>query len=152
GSIRERLCQIPLAVRPARELDDGARELRFRRHELEPREPRRLREPLERDPIEQVERRAPVGALTQARGRVRLRVEVDDERPLTRLRETCCEVDRGRRLADAALLVGKRVHPAGHTATLATRADVSWRRRDGAGTPAESPRTCVGQAGRTATL
>src|SRR5207248_10449293 len=54
------------------------------------------------------------------------------------LREAGGEVDRGRRLADAALLVGKRVHPAGHTITLATRADVSWQRRDGAGSLPES--------------
>ena len=44
-----------------------------------------------------------------------LRVEVDDERPLAGLREARGEVDGGRRLADAALLVGQGVNP-GHGA------------------------------------
>src|SRR5207248_4242807 len=55
-----------------------------------------------------------VRALAEARGRVRLRVEVDDERPLARLREAGGEVDRGRRLADPALLVRERIDRARH--------------------------------------
>ena len=53
----------------------------------------------------------PVRALAEPRGRVRLRVEVDDERALAGLREAGGEVDRGRRLADAALLVREGVDP-----------------------------------------
>ena len=69
----------------------------------------------ERDAVEQVERRRAVRALAEPGSRVRLRVEVDDERRLAGLREAGGEVDRGRRLADAALLVRERVDPAGHT-------------------------------------
>src|SRR5207245_8185658 len=87
----------------------------------------------------------------EARGGIGLRIEVDDERALSRLGETGSEVDRGRRLADAALLVGKRVHPAGHTATLARRADVSWRGQAFAESRRASVPACAGRAGRVAT-
>src|SRR6266540_162025 len=72
--------------------------------------------PLEGEAVQQVERGAAISALAEPRGCVRLRVEVDHKRALPRLGEAGREVDRGRGLADAALLVGKRVHPAGHTA------------------------------------
>ena len=72
----------------------------------------------ERRAVEQVVARGAVRAHAEPGGRVRLRVEVDDERPLAGLREARGEVDRSRRLADAALLIRKRVDP-GHAAILA---------------------------------
>ena len=66
-----------------------------------------LRQLGERRAVEQVVARRAVRAHAEPGGRVRLRVEVDDERPLAGLREAGGEVDRGRRLADAALLVRK---------------------------------------------
>ena len=47
----------------------------------------------------------------EAAGRVGLRIEVDHEHGRARLRETGGDVDRGRRLADAALLVRHCVDP-----------------------------------------
>ncbi len=41
---------------------------------------------------------------------VRLRVHVDQEHPLPRLRETRSKIDGGRRLADPALLICYRVY------------------------------------------
>ena len=61
----------------------------------------------------------PFGAEAEPRRRVRLRVEVDDEAALAGLGETRGEVDGGRGLADAALLVRDRVDPGGHTLTVA---------------------------------
>ena len=55
-----------------------------------------------------------VGAAAEAGGRVRLRVEVDEQAALAGLRETRGEVDGGRRLADAALLVRDCVDASGH--------------------------------------
>ena len=52
--------------------------------------------------------------LDAERGRgVALRVEVDDEHPGAGPGQRCGEVDGGRRLADAALLVRDRQHPSG---------------------------------------
>src|SRR5262249_55443355 len=133
----ERVGQVALAVAAARQLYRGSCQLRLGRHQVEACEARRLREPRERNPVEQVERRAAVCALAQPGGGVRLRIEVDHERALAGLGETGSEVDRGRRLADAALLVGKRVDPAGHAFTLATPADVSWPRQAASESPAE---------------
>ena len=61
---------------------------------------------LPRRTVEEIIARAPVRAHAEPGGRVRLRVEVDDEGPLARLGEARSEVDRRRRLADAALLIG----------------------------------------------
>ena len=63
----------------------------------------------ERHAVEQVVRRRPVRAHPEPGGRVRLRVEVDHERALARLGQAGREVDRRRRLADAALLIRKCV-------------------------------------------
>src|SRR5262249_47094928 len=89
------------------------------------REARRLRELAQRRPVQQVDARASVRALAQPRGRVRLRVEIDHERALAGFREAGCEVDRGRRLADSALLVGDRKSARAHAASLRVAADVS---------------------------
>ena len=59
-------------------------------------------------------RRDAVRAAAEARGRVRLRVEVDEQAALAGLGEAGGEVDGGRRLADAALLVRDRVDASGH--------------------------------------
>src|SRR5205807_2175828 len=101
--------EVALAVPAAGELDDGASEVGLRRDEIEVREPGRPRQTLERRSVQEVVARASVRALAEPGGRVRLRVEVDDERPLARLGEAGGEVDRGRRLPDAALLVRERV-------------------------------------------
>src|SRR5205085_9446414 len=120
----ERLREVALAVAALRELDDCACELGFRRHEVEVREGGVLRELPKRRTVEQVVARGAVGAHAEPRRRVRLRVEVDDERPLPGLGEAGGEVDRSRRLADAALLVRERVDP-GHPRILATDPDGS---------------------------
>src|SRR5207244_212571 len=96
--------------------DERSREIRLRGYEIEVRETRRLSEFGERRAVQQVVARRPVGAFAEPRGRVRLGVEIDDERPLARLRETGGEVDRGRRLADPALLVRDGVDRPGHPA------------------------------------
>src|SRR5207244_1786066 len=87
----------------------GAREVGLRRDEVEVRETGRPRQAFERSPVEEVVARGPVRALAEPGGRVRLRVEVDDERPLARLGKTGGEVDRRRRLPDPALLVRERI-------------------------------------------
>ena len=107
--VGERLGQEAVAVVAARELDRRAGELRLRGDEEEVRERRRLRELGQRSAVEQVVARRAVRAHAEARGRVRLRVEVDDERPLARLGKAGGQVDGARRLADAALLVRERV-------------------------------------------
>src|SRR5581483_6460551 len=47
----------------------------------------------------------------EARARVPLRIEIDDENPFADGGERGAEVDRGRGLADAAFLVGESEHP-----------------------------------------
>ena len=121
----QRLGEKALAVVAPRELDRRAGELGLRGHEMEVPEARRLRELRERRAVEQVVARRPVRALAEPRGCVRLRVEVDDERPLAGLGEAGGEIDRRRRLADAALLVRKRVDPPGHTNIFLRAADGS---------------------------
>ena len=114
--------EVALAVAALRELDDGAGEVGLRRDEVEVRERRVLRQLGERRAVEQVVARGAVRAHAETGGRVRLRIEVDHERALAGLREAGGEVDRSRRLADAALLIRKRVDP-GHAAILATGPD-----------------------------
>ena len=70
-------------------------------------------------------RRDAVGAPAEAGGRVRLRVEVDEQAALAGLREAGGEVDGGRRLADAALLVRDCVDAGGHEPRLAGAADAA---------------------------
>jgi hypothetical protein len=74
--------------------------------------------------VEQVDARGSVCALAEARSRVRLWVEVDDERALARLGKAGGKVDRGRRLADAALLV-RNCKNARHASSVRVVADVS---------------------------
>ena len=105
----QRLGQVAIAVVAARELDDRAGQLRLRGHEPEVPEPRRLRQLCQRRAVEEVVARGAVRVLAEPRRRVRLRIEIDDERAFARLGETRRQVDRSRRLADPALLVGDRV-------------------------------------------
>jgi hypothetical protein len=70
-----------------RELDDGAGKVGTRRDKVEVRV-RRLSNHLgERGTIEEVVRRRLARAFAEARGRIRLRVEVDEQRPCARLGE-----------------------------------------------------------------
>ena len=69
-----------------------------------------------------------VRAASEARSRVRLRVEVDDQTALAGLGEAGCEVHRRRRLADAALLVRDCVDARGHP-SQASRGGGRGRRR-----------------------
>src|SRR5262249_61984687 len=101
----QRVCQIPVAVVSVRQLDRRARELWLRGDEEEIRERGRLRERRQRRAVEQVVRRRPVRAHAETRGGVRLRIEVDDEGALARLRKASGEVNRGGRLAEARLLI-----------------------------------------------
>ena len=64
------------------------------------------------------------GAFAETGSCIRLWVEIDDERALASLGETRRKIDRGRRLADPALLVRERVDLAGHQrANLASGPD-----------------------------
>ena len=84
----------------------------------------------ERRTVEEVVRRRAAGALAESRGRIRLRVEIHDKRPRAGLCKTGSEVDRRRRLPDAALLIRQRVDRAGHSRTLAFRpVGIGARRR-----------------------
>ena len=65
-------------------------------------------------PVEKVVGGGAVRPFTEPGGRIRLRVEVHDESALAGLGQTRCEVDRGRRLSDAALLIRDRVDASGH--------------------------------------
>ena len=88
-------------------------------------EVRKLRLPnevAERRAVEQVVGGGPVRALAEPRGRVCLGIKIDHEGGLTGFRETGCEVDRGRRLADTALLIRQRVD-AGRHSSQPTAAD-----------------------------
>src|SRR5436309_8224564 len=107
--------------------------------------------------------------LAEPGSRVRLRIEIDDQRPLAGFGEACSDVDRRRGLADAAFLVGKRVHPAGHMATLARSpdavggfsgaasavraapADAFWQRPGAAGNRREWGPACAGRGDPPAT-
>jgi hypothetical protein len=110
-TVGERLGEVALASLERRQLDARRGELRLRGHQIEVREGARPRQLAERDAVEQVEGRVPVGTATEARRRVRLRVEVDEQAPFARLGEARGEVDGGRRLADAALLIRNRDDP-----------------------------------------
>ena len=127
---RERALEVALAVRVVGELDRGAGEGGLRGHELEVPEPRRPGDLGDRRTVEQVVARRPVRLLAQTGRGVRLRVEIDEQRPLARLGEAGGEIDGGRRLADAALLVRDRVDGAGHGASLETGSDYSRAVRD----------------------
>src|SRR6185503_7135890 len=83
-----------------------------------------------RSPVEQVAARGPVRPLAKSRGRIRLRVEIDEQHLLARLREAGGQVHGSGGLADAALLVGDGVDTPGHTAILISGADASGPFRD----------------------
>ena len=76
---RQRLSQIPLAVSPARQFGCGTGKVGLCGDEIKVREAGRLRELAKRRAVEQVDARAAIRALAEARGRVRLRIKVDDE-------------------------------------------------------------------------
>ena len=83
-----------------------------------------------------VHRRLEAAVLDAQPGRgVALRIEVDDQRPLAELGQAGTEVDRGGRLADAALLVGDGDHAGERASRPLDRLDVIRRRiigrRDG---------------------
>src|SRR5437764_13443961 len=137
--------QVRLAVASLRQLNRGSGKLGSRRNEVQVPKPRRLDELAQRRPVEEIVRRRSVRALTETRCRVRLRVEIDDERRLAGLRETGGEVDRRRRLADAALLIGDRVDPGRHASRLLTPTDASSRPRYGGGSHSASARACAGR-------
>ena len=99
--------------------------------------------------VEQVVARGAVRALTEPGRRIRLRVQVDDERRLAGLGQARSEVDGRRRLADAALLVRDRVD-ARHAPRLLTPTDVSSPRPGAAGNPRESARPSGSRARRLA--
>ena len=82
--------------------------------------------------VEQVVARDAVRLLAEPGGGVRLGVEIDEQRPLARLREAGREVDGSRRLADAALLVRECDDPAGHASSLERASDYPLPVRDAA--------------------
>jgi hypothetical protein len=121
----QRVGEVALPVASAAELDCRPGEILLRRHEVEIRKPRRLRELAQRRAVEQVDAGGAVCALAEAGRGVRLRVEIDDERALAGLREARGDVDRGRRLTDAALLIRDREHACAHGSSLRAATDVS---------------------------
>ena len=69
----------------------------------------------------------------EARGQVRLGIHVDAEDAIALLSERAGEVDRRRRLADAALLIGDRDH-VGHRGITSNYRPARWAVRGRAGT------------------
>ena len=110
-------------------MDRRRRELGLRRHEVDVREGARGHELRQRSAVEEVERRVAVRAPPETGRRVRLRVEIDEEAALSRLGKARGEVDRGGRLADAALLVRDRVDPGRHGVTVPAGPDASGSER-----------------------
>src|SRR3954452_6069987 len=139
--------QIRLAFAVAGQLDRGAGKLRLRGNQVQVREACRLRELTERRTVEQVVGRGPVRALAETRSGVRLRVEVDDERALAGFGQASGEIDRSRRLADAALLIRQRVDLR-HVARVLSPTDAYGRRRSDAESRWESLPPCAEKASR----
>ncbi len=129
---RARACaQVLLGALDPRQLDRGARQVAVRRNDPEvvgARGPRRLGDRALADQAV-VGGGAKLAPQTQGDGRVALRVEVAEQHLGALGRGAGGEVDGGRRLADAALLVGDRVHDAHSRATLPTASDDSPQRR-----------------------
>ena len=123
--VGEGVGEVALAALERGEVDRRRRELGLRRHEVDVREGARGHELRQRRAVEEVERRVAVRAPPEAGRRVRLRVEIDEEAALSRLGKARGEVDRGGRLADAALLVRDRVDPGRHGVTVPARPDAS---------------------------
>ena len=112
-SARERLAQPVGAVALVRDLELEAGEVDGRRADVQPRHRGRLDRVAHRHLADQdvVGRALPALAVDAEPGRgIALRVEVDDQHVLADRGERGAEVDRGRGLADAALLVGERDH------------------------------------------
>ena len=127
----ERVLEARFALGQLDELDLGAGELAVRGHEVEAagrRHDAHVRDlPLAEQHL--VDGRVE-GALVDARAgrRVALRVEVHEEHAAVHRDETGREVDRGRRLADAALLVRNRDDSrGGHEASPRLAADAASR-------------------------
>ncbi len=118
----KRLRQVALALAALRELDDCAGEIGLRRDKVEVLECRVPRELCEGRAVEQVVARGAVRAHAEAGRCIRLRIEIDHKRALAGLSETRSEIDRGRRLPDAALLVRQGVD-ASHVGIVATAPD-----------------------------
>ena len=95
-----------------RELDSRGCEIALRHDDVEVRE-RRASRLLQRHAVEQVVRRDAVRTEAEPGRSVRLQVRVDQRHALTRLGQAGADVHGGRRLPDAALLVGDRVDQAG---------------------------------------
>ena len=79
----------------------------------------------------------------EARGQVRLRIHVDAQDAIPLFRECAGEVDRRRRLADAALLIGDRDH-VGHRGITSNRSARRDGRRGGESRPCYSSGRCRG--------
>src|SRR5262249_16696828 len=108
------------------------------------RKARRFRKLAERRAVEQVVRRLPVRALTEPGGGVRLRIQVDDERSLAGLCQARRKVDRGRRLADAALLIRQCVDLA-HAGSVLRPTEAYARLRYAAESRPASAKACAGR-------
>jgi hypothetical protein len=111
---RERVAQPPLGARLLRQLDGRAGQIGVRGQQLEALDLRRAhgvrRVGAAREDV--VDARLAELGRPQPDRRVGLRVDVDEQRRVAGLRDAGGDVDRGGRLADAALLVRDRVHGA----------------------------------------
>src|SRR5439155_9763307 len=106
----EGIREVALSACTGRELDGSSREIALGGDEVEVREPRGPSQRGQVRAVQEVEGRGAVDTRAQPRGRIPLRVEIDQEDALARLREARADVDGRRRLADAAFLVGDRVY------------------------------------------
>src|SRR5207247_2353871 len=89
---RSTMVRITPAVASPRKLRCSAGKIRLRGDEIEIRKAGRLGELAQGSAVEQVDARAAVGPLSESGRRVRLGVEIDNERPLPSLGETGGEV------------------------------------------------------------
>ena len=124
-----------VAVLAAGQLERGRGQIGVRRRKIEPGDARRHDDVGQRDAVQQVvgRPRGRARAHAEPAGGVGLRVEVDHEHGRARLRETRGDVDRGRRLAHAALLVRDcidarhRPDPTVAVGRIRARATGAWR-------------------------
>ena len=111
---RQRIAQAEGAVARLTDLQFEPGEIERRRREMQPRHRGRTMRIAQRRFANQdiVGRVLPTAAVDAEAGRgIALRVEIDDQHLLADGGERGAEIDRRRRLADAALLVGDRKHP-----------------------------------------